>query len=376
MSLVQALQNPFERLTLLPTNMGYRGAWDPLEQYFTNEVVIDTLTNSVYILTQVTALTGGDPPSINPLWVNVLSISNTGVISVSGGTGITVDNTVPTQPVVSNAGVVTVSTGLGLQNQSPLSLFPLLANTGVNQIIPSVGISLTGNTLSSTGLVGLQNGTGTLITTNGSSVTVTNSGLLSVNAGANIIVTGTAQNPIISCDDQLITTVVQPFAVMDPETINANLPPPNNFGLISPISTLGIFASYMLSGDPNNVDGTFYLDFSAWSFKHNYITSGIAYVYLALIDATSVPNVTYQIPHYLTRLSPLAGSSINLENVSGSVVPVNLALARAAGIRFVNAISVRLAGTFATYVAANLTVTTSGPVYASYSPIFLAPPEL
>ena len=68
MSLYTTLQNPLDRIGILPTTMNWRGLWVETEQYFINDLVVSTVNSSTYILVNQTAVKGGGDPTTNSDW--------------------------------------------------------------------------------------------------------------------------------------------------------------------------------------------------------------------------------------------------------------------------------------------------------------------
>lgn len=142
------------------------------------------------------------------------------VLSVTGGTGINVDNTDPTNPVVSNAGVRSVAVGAGLSASASTGAITL-TNTGVRQLQAGPGISLsagTGNvTVSATGGGGGGGGAQTLQlmtpsgaptasglsgNISGNFLNLSNTGILQMTAGPGISLTGNQLNKTITATGQ------------------------------------------------------------------------------------------------------------------------------------------------------------------------------
>jgi hypothetical protein len=300
MSITSALDNPIERLGILPNAMNWRGGWLATEQYYQNDVVISPVNNASYILNGVTALLGGVDPTINPDWIE-LSSTSTGVLQVNAGAGIIITGT-GTVPVINNDGVITLTTppssgitiGGSAQN-------PTVSNSGVITLINGPGIAITGSPnvpiISNNGVVSVTAGSGIQIgggdpknpivvndgvlsvASAGTGITVTggtgpnptiqNDGVLTVAAGSGVTITGTAQNPIISATSTPSTlTVMNLFtnvpiggsALTIPATGSLNV----TAVLLSPF-IVNAFANG--TGDPN---GTFVFDFHL-----TFYTSGL-----------------------------------------------------------------------------------------------------
>jgi len=139
------------------------------------------------------------------------------VLSVTGGTGINVNNTDPTNPVVSNAGVLSVAVGAGLSASASTGAITL-TNTGVRQLQAGTGISLssaTGNvTISATGggggggggaqtlqlmtPSGVPTASGLSGNISGSFLNLSNTGILQMTAGPGISLSGNQLNKTIT----------------------------------------------------------------------------------------------------------------------------------------------------------------------------------
>jgi hypothetical protein len=139
------------------------------------------------------------------------------VMSVTGGTGINVNNTDPTNPVVSNAGVLSVAVGAGLSASASTGAITL-TNTGVRQLQAGTGISLssaTGNvTISATGggggggggaqtlqlmtPSGVPTASGLSGNISGNFLNLSNTGILQMTAGPGISLSGNQLNKTIT----------------------------------------------------------------------------------------------------------------------------------------------------------------------------------
>ena len=193
------LDNPLERLGVLPNGMNWRGAWDVNEQYYLNEVVVAPANQASYILTGKTTLLGGLDPTMNADWTE-LSAPTTGVVSVLGSTYITIGNT-PTNPQIINNGVQTITTNpaTGIQDIGTANN-PSLVNTGILNLTQGGGIVITGTntnkTIANDGVIGITAGAGISVSAP-PVVGISNTGILSLTAGAGIGITA-GQTPTIS----------------------------------------------------------------------------------------------------------------------------------------------------------------------------------
>jgi len=118
-------------------------------------------------------------------------LSNTGVVSLGSGSGITLTGTA-NDPIVSNSGVLSVDAGTGCTNggtaQNRVINCAGLGASGVSSVTVNGGSSITGN-------VNLKNGTNTAITANGQDITISStysaspiqSGVYSVTSNSSII---------------------------------------------------------------------------------------------------------------------------------------------------------------------------------------------
>ena len=157
------LQNPLNRLNVLPNTMNWRGGWDVSEQYYLNDLVSSPIDSFSYILT-ITSLLGGTDPSLSPEWTRLTPVTGSGeIIFVGQGDGIIVDETDPSIPVVINDGVITFTAGIGLTN-SGTPTDPIFDNTGVLLITTATGLNNIGTAqepeLENTGVLSLAVGTG------------------------------------------------------------------------------------------------------------------------------------------------------------------------------------------------------------------------
>lgn len=124
------------------------------------------------------------------------------VDAVVAGNGITVDDSDPANPIVTNDGVRTVSAGTGIG--VTVGHDPTISNTGILSATAGTGIGVTAGqnpTISNTGILSVTAGTGISVTA-GQNPTISNNGVTSVTAGTNITVTGTSTAPVVNAADQ------------------------------------------------------------------------------------------------------------------------------------------------------------------------------
>jgi hypothetical protein len=414
---VLGLQSPFERLSVLPTTVSWRGTWVNTETYFKNDVAVSPVNGASYILTGTTSVNAGSSdPSASGLW-SQFSNTSTGIETITGlAPGISVDNTNPLQPIISNTGVLTVAAGAAVfvdntdpqnpvVNSSAIASLaegagisiggtpqvPIITNTGVRSIIQGLGISVsnpTGDvTIGNTGLISVVQGVGMDIDqTNPSNPVISNGGVISLATGSGLASTG-GVNPTISNVGVLSVIPLDSSIIVDNTdprnpVISSEAPLISIFSLstdyssVSPIlpgsvgtlgltgSTTGIFGQYVLSGAPN-AQGIFMVDLS---------TLNLLFVGNPGSQVTSTPfsivyrdTVTVGGPYTYTSSTFPSNYFLSL----GQLLPLqatlgqsyfNVAAARATGMRVVSFIEVQN-NTNATAV-----VGSSGPLYAVYYP--------
>lgn len=413
---VQGLQNPFERLSVLPTTVSWRGTWVETETYLKNDVVVSPANASSYILTGTTSINiGGDEPSTSPLW-SQFSNTSTGIESVDGlAPGITVDNTNPLQPIIANSGVLTVSAGaaVNVDNTDPqnpvvsstaiaalaqgngisiggTSQVPIISNTGVLSILGGLGISVsnpTGDiTIANTGLISVVEGAGiNVLQTDPSNPVISNGGVISLGVGTGLATTGGVnpsisntgvlsvvaldtsitvdntdpQNPIISSEAPLLSvfSLSTDYSAVNPIQSGAvgNLP-------LTGAST-GIFGQYVLNGAPT-AQGIFMIDLTSISLLFVKLNSQVtatpfSIVYRDLVTAGGP--FTYTSATFPSNYFLSLGQTYPLQASLGQSY-FNVADARATGMREVSVIEIQN-NTNATTVVAS-----SGAIYAVYYP--------
>lgn len=213
------LSNPFNRLNALPQAINWRGIWDQTEVYYRNDIVISPISQGSYInISPGTTIFGGTDPSINFLNWYVFGLGTGGLQNINGSQYLLVSN--QTSPLISNNGVTDTSIGQNLNNLGTQNN-PILEDLGLTSITPNVGIAVAGNKITNAGATQLQMGNGfanlgdinnisltftgpTSITTppnsgltvgGGTSPLISNTGLLTLNAGVGIINSSTNKTP-------------------------------------------------------------------------------------------------------------------------------------------------------------------------------------
>lgn len=305
--------NPLEELALYPNMMKWRGTWTSSEQYFKNDIAISPLNTAPYILVGETAVLTSTDPSLDPLWEElapaitgigsiqagagitvtnptgpVATVINDGVITVTQGTNISVDNTDPHNPIVStngvitgvqagagisvggltvaptitNVGIRTLTVGAGLHSDNDPNN-PSISSTGVLNITASTGISVSAGqtpTIANTGVISLLAGNAGITVNNTvpTAPVISNSGVISLTAGNGITLSGTAQNPIISAKGPILSSAGQFVA-----TVTSPASPTNaiEYILTPPFPSPNAFTTYLSTGAPDATGG-FMIDLS------------------------------------------------------------------------------------------------------------------
>lgn len=399
---IQGLENPFQRLAALPTTMNWRGTWVNDETYFQNDVVVSPINAASYILPNTTTTRGGPDPSLNPLFIE-LSPTSTGIVGITPGGGIGVDNTNPQQPVVSNLGVITVTAGVGIDvdNTDPQNI--VINSTGVETILPGAGIQITGSqqlpTIINAGVRQVTPGTGIQLSNNTGVVQITNAGLISVLPGTgidvgldthNVTITntgvvdfqvvggglqrgGTAANRTIQNTGVLSVTALDNSIQVDntnPQTpiLYASSPqitkifaanpagynnwqgviPPNGIVPIGVTISPGIFQTYLASGAPNP-NGVFIIDMAQYTANFLAAAGGSPNVIANTFSFTFEDVTTVGGPYeYISAVivnnqSLVAGIPYTGSGINTSITPLyfNVADARTAGLRTLNIVHIR-----------------------------------
>ena len=126
---LESLQNPLERLSVLPTTMCWRGnpvtndpTWDVSLQYFRNDVVVSGVNGGAYVFTG--GLFSAGPPVVEPLWTIRggvdPALDTNGFWSKVTQTGVeTSVSATPTFTLAGAAGAQTVTVGSGSLTDVP-----------------------------------------------------------------------------------------------------------------------------------------------------------------------------------------------------------------------------------------------------------------
>lgn len=290
-----ALDNPLERLAVLPNAMNWRGGWSATEQYYKNDVVVSPSNNASYILATKTTLLDGGDPTLNPDWIE-LSLPTTGVQSVTAGLNMALNPLgTATNPILDNDGVRTFTAGLGLQ-PDPLSTANdvIINNIGVLSVVQGLGMNITAGqnpTITNDGVRQiLTAGGGISVDANVNTPTLTNTGIISLAAGPGIKLTG-------GNDPKTIESIAaQPFltsvSVVGSSAVSGPVPlattPPNDavrFQTSAP--ALGGFIQILADATKG---GGFLLDLTGFSFyADQQILGGPASVVVTLNGITPGP---------------------------------------------------------------------------------------
>jgi hypothetical protein len=272
------LDNPLERLGVLPNAMNWRGGWDITEQYYLNDVVVSPISTASYILSGPTTLLGGQDPSINAVDWTELSNPTTGVTSVSGSAYIGVVGT--TNVTITNNGVRTLATGTGIANVGSANNVSLI-NTGITSLNAGLGIGVAGNTItntgirtlavnpagltssggsdptiSNTGILTLTAGNAGITITGGQTATITNSGILGITAGSGLTSTG-GQNPTLAVTSvQPVITNIAAGLNITPDPATIPCPSGGTASYVMAMTSPSVFATQLATTgtpDPNGV---------------------------------------------------------------------------------------------------------------------------
>jgi hypothetical protein len=385
---IQGLQNPYERLQVLPTTMNWRGTWLVTQTYFKNDIVISPANGASYVLANQTAVGGGPDPSVNPEYVELSPLS-TGIIGITAGTAIglsgppnnptitnngvrtvdgdgvtvVVDNTDPNNPVISSNSITILQPGSGISIDNANPQIPVVSNTGVRQILPAdtsvnisnptgivtisangligvtpgLGISLTGSPqnpeIANAGVVSLDVGSG-LSSTGGVNPTISNTGVLTVSpADSSIIASGTAQNVTLRTSAPVLVRAFSANIISGVPSAGPGLS--TGFAVGMPASP-NIFRDYLANGAPDPT-GIFIIDMTQIILQ--FTAAGAAQVLQNVFTvrfsngATSYTSSSILNNNYLN-----VGSSYPVV-ASAGLVYLNVAEARTAGITALTGIS-------------------------------------
>lgn len=384
MSLITSLDNPLERLQVLPDAMNWRGVWNNTTQYYRNDVVLSPIDTATYIALNVSTLGGADP-SLTPADWQILASATTGVIGITAGPGIAIGGT-PTLPVISNTGVLTATAGPGItntntatnpqfENTGVLSLSvatpglsstggnnPTITNTGVLSVVSGgLGVQVTGTnipTIINTGVLGLNVVAPGLSSTGGNNPTITNTGVNTIVAGAGISVSGPPTTPTIALTAtssppilSLITGTSIPGAGSIPTGTTGS-----TFFTLSPTSQLALDLLNGV-GDPN---GTWVLDLTGFTFYVYAPAGGTNTITLAIEDVTTVGG-----PYTYTGIPGTGIVNVDANRplyLSAGKFYLDVAACRATGFRVINAVL------FSNDTGADIYTTAFGAIPCYYYP--------
>ena len=379
--------NPLEELVLYPNMMKWRGTWTSSEQYFKNDIVISPINTAPYILIGETAVLTSTDPSLDPLWEElapsitgiqsvqggagitvtnptgpVATIINDGVIQVTQGTNIQVDNSDPRNPIVSTSGLITgVQAGDGI-SVGGLTIVPTITNTGIRTLAvgpglqsdndpnnPSIfstavltitgssGINVTSGqtpTITNTGVLSVLSGNAGITVNNTvpTAPVISNSGVISITAGNGITLSGTAQNPIISGKGPVLSSA----GLFAATTTSPAAPGTAIEYIISPPAA-NIFTTYLNSGAPD-VTGGFMIDLSTVNL---FLAGSGTPLVTDVVDIVISDNTTTAptpIQFVIGSISMvITGNSYPFQTRSSSYF-VDVATIRAGGFRVLDAI--------------------------------------
>nr|WPF46739.1 MAG: hypothetical protein [Lake Baikal virophage 11] len=185
-----------DTLVRFPTTMQWRGEFDPLQQYIKNDVVTDIFDKATYICIETSATIGVDPSSSPDWFLFTGSVSGIHTVDIVGGLS---NVGTATQPTIQNDGVRQLVAG------SNVFLTGTPQNTVINSLavsgfIGGLGISVSGNEITNSGIRTIGTGGGLYLETPPPDAKISQNNILSVTAEDGIVNIGTAQNPILEND--------------------------------------------------------------------------------------------------------------------------------------------------------------------------------
>ena len=293
------------------------------------------------------------------------TVVNTGVLSVSGGTGITV-STVSGAVTITSSGIISVSGGAGI-SVTTASGVATVVNTGVLSVSGGAGISVTTSasgvaTVVNTGVLSVSGGTGINVTTSASgAVTITSSGVLSVSGGAGINVT-TASGVAIVVNTGVLS--VSGGAGITVSTSASGAVTITNSGVLSVSGGAGINVTTTASGVATVVNTGILSVSGGAGITVSTSASGVATVVntgiLSVSGGTGI-NVTTSASGAVTItssgvLSVSGGAGINVTTASGVATVVNTGVLSVSGGTGINV---------TTSASGAVTITSSGVLSVS-----------
>lgn len=393
---IPQFDNPLERLAVLPNVMNWKGLWDTGNQYYMNDVVVEPVSTATYILTGITALLSTVTPSSDAQWT-VFAGTADGVVSVSGGAGISITGT-STNPIINNTGILDISGGTGISidktsPQNPIincSAFtqiipgdgitiagipdPIITNNGVRTLTQGSGIvlsSTTGNiSISNSGILSIVEGVGVGITP-GQNPTISNTGVISITPGDNITNTGTESEVILNaltpslsqfCNTEIMILTTDPFPIPAAVAGPPSVPGIGNVTLFAGDPS-PFFANLLLNGGPTSA-GVFMIDMNGINMLYTGsgdVSGNDPYVtQIQFVDSTTAGG-----PYYYLA------DSVTANRYSAVIFPFPFTLgmvlfglndARTAGLRIINSFNI------INHMFSEIELLGGSGVYATYYP--------
>ena len=182
-----------------PGGMNWRGTWNILNVYQYGDV-IEAPDGEGYVCIDLDGNIGSTPGTAPAVWQLLSSGTATAVTLGSAiGSGITTAEPTPNNFTVATN--LVAGSGIGL-TPSLVNTSLTVDNTGVLSVSAGTGISVGGTaqnpSVANSGVLSVAAGTGISLGGTAQNPSVANAGVLSVSAGTGISVGGTAQNPSIA----------------------------------------------------------------------------------------------------------------------------------------------------------------------------------
>lgn len=379
-----SINNPLERLQVLPDAMNWRGDWNNTTQYYKNDVVLSPLDSASYIALNVSVLGGADPSVNTTDWL-ILASATTGVTGLTAGTGISITGT-PTIPQINNLGVLTATAGTGITNTNTAT-DPIFENTGVLSLNVGTGLSSTGGqnpTITNTGVLSIVGSPSVLVTGPSNAPTITNlgvlqvtagnsgitiggppnapqifnSGVVSITGGAGISVTGPPATPTITLTATASPPIMSYVLLTSPQVPVPIPPAGTGVGLCS-VDPASRLADHLLNGSPDP-NGVWILDLASVCYYNDPPAGGTNSVAFGIQDTTTGGGpYTYA---GMTNTSFVSLDGNPPYAFAGNKFFLNVADARATGLRVLNDLLVL------NDTGGNLINTSFGGILATYYP--------
>ena len=247
-----------------------------------------TVTHPVVVNSGIRSLTAGSNVTLTGTTNDPIINATSDINSINAGTGVSVTGPV-SDPVINNTGLLSASAGTGISVTSGQN--PVISNNGLLSATAGSGINISPGqnpTSSNAGVISINAGPGIVVAGTGSIPVINNTGVLGVTAGSGITVGGTSSNPTISATG--VTTVSAGSGVSITGTPTA--PIVNNTGLLSASAGTGITVS---AGQNPSIANTGILSLTAGSGIN--ITGGQNATITATGASLPIPNapVTFQL---------------------------------------------------------------------------------